>query len=422
MVVFRCVRCETVLTIAVDQVALPDHGTTPPMHGVGVCPPRMGQGLYAIDPAPFGPPYEPLAEAESILLHGYPGCHRAAGPRGTYVLAPGDVQNTRFIIDNCETGCWGLNEGAGPNLGCLSCGAEVGTRIDDCMCWQEVRLAPAAVYADEVDAHAATAAPFWWDIAEVDRLGTTPLDEHGVPDWRWFGALTSCAARILARSGGGLIFLAEGPASPIRDFLTALLHGTGHAHAIRRLPRTDTRNVEQWRVAADAVGLAPSQLTSERPAAICDLVGPGTPFTNASGLLADWCSQEQLEVSRLRLIGVVPRSETEFTDWPWPRLAQGAHEGSLKVQGVSLDAHVWSYLAHDQTQNIRSLVRTRWGHNGLAATVYRDEPPHRSPGAEIISYGGWGRRDLVKCLVEQPEAREPWLRTLIEELRPCRGR
>ncbi|GAA2085170.1 hypothetical protein GCM10009780_24970 [Actinomadura alba] len=389
------------------------------MHGPGVCPPLMRQGTYAVDPEPFGPPWLQLDDEESVLIHGRPGGRGSAGPRDTYVLAPGDVQNTRLILEKCETGCWGLNGGAGPNLACVSCGAEVGTRTDDCQNWQEARLDPAAVGVADEDSHRASATvPFWWDTAEAERLGNAPLDDRGDLDWRWIGEFVTCTATVLARSGGGPIFVADGPAAPIRDLLTATLQGTGHARALRRLPRVDSRHAGQWRVAAATVGVTPASVTSVgRSAVICDLVGPGEPFTTAAGLLNDWCAQELTEPHELNLIGVIPQHDIGSD--ARPELAHATRDRSMPIaEYVPLAAHVWSYLAHDQTQSIRALSRTHWGHNGLAAMVHRDEPTHHGLGMEITGYARWfGRHDVLTCLVKQPEARRPWLRGLIGEIR-----
>jgi hypothetical protein len=86
-------------------------------------PPLLESGTYAVDPE-----------------------HRwADGPEGTVLLAPGDLRGTALIPERLEGYCYGIDGRAGPNLGCLSCGLPVGSRIDDRGQWQAVVLMPPAV-------------------------------------------------------------------------------------------------------------------------------------------------------------------------------------------------------------------------------------------------------------------------------------
>jgi hypothetical protein len=147
MKVFRCIRCATVLSAPTALVPWPDAPERPGSHEL--LPPRLMPRTHAVDPKPFGPPYQALADA-ARSPYGRPPEWRSHGPRNTVVLAPGDVRNTHFLHERCDIGCYGLNGASGPNLACDGCGAEVATRIDDCGRWQEVRLDPAAVVAEEV--------------------------------------------------------------------------------------------------------------------------------------------------------------------------------------------------------------------------------------------------------------------------------
>jgi hypothetical protein len=404
MEMFRCASCDTVLSTSVSEVPLSHRDTSPPQHEER-CPPRMGYGTYAIDPEPFGPPWWRLDEEEF-------GHRRPGGPRDTYVLAPANVRNTRLIIDKCETGCLGLNGAAGPNLACVSCGAEVATRIDDCGAWQEVRLDPAAVISSGAPAVGADITePFQWDAAENERLGTAPPDGSRDPDWLWFGTVAACAAKVLARSGGGPIFLAEGSCDLIRAFLASALKGTGHVP--RRLPSISTRTPEEWRTAATTAGLTTAvQAATERPVVICDLTGPNRAFTPVHPLLSQWSAAEH---GGIRFVGVVPEPANGPEDRQWSQDARWSRQlPPSAIRSVPLDAKIWSYLAHDQARTVRSLARTHWRHNGLAAIAHRDEPPHQTTG--VAAEARFYIDRFLRCLVEQPGSHEPWLRTLIGEL------
>ncbi|WP_319365498.1 hypothetical protein [Streptomyces scabiei] len=144
---FGCAGCGAVLSAAVSQVALPVHLAD--THWETLHPPLLEAGSYAIDPAPYGPPWRRWDEA---------GAHEAAeqgcfapfgvlsgGPSHTILLAPGDTRGTRLILARAGGYCMGIDGRDGPNLACLGCDLPVGTRIDDCGCWQVVRLDPQAV-------------------------------------------------------------------------------------------------------------------------------------------------------------------------------------------------------------------------------------------------------------------------------------
>lgn len=55
MAVFGCAGCGAVLTAAVSEVALPIHLAD--THWETLHPPLLEAGSYAVDPAPYGPPW-----------------------------------------------------------------------------------------------------------------------------------------------------------------------------------------------------------------------------------------------------------------------------------------------------------------------------------------------------------------------------
>src|SRR5688572_24512214 len=73
------------------------------------------------------------------------------GPRGTVVVALGDVRGTALIPERNAGGCCGLAGRDGPNLACVRCGKPVATLIYDCGAWQAVWLDPRAVTAVDGD-------------------------------------------------------------------------------------------------------------------------------------------------------------------------------------------------------------------------------------------------------------------------------
>ncbi|MFD8805245.1 hypothetical protein [Streptomyces sp. NPDC059597] len=112
---FGCAGCGAVLTAAVSKVALPVHVVD--THWETLHPPLLEAGSYAVDPA----------RSDAVLL------------------APGDTRGTRLILERAAGYCMGIDGRDGPNLACVDCDLPVGTRVDDCGCWQVVQLVPEAV-------------------------------------------------------------------------------------------------------------------------------------------------------------------------------------------------------------------------------------------------------------------------------------
>ncbi|WP_223279835.1 hypothetical protein [Streptomyces sp. SDr-06] len=123
-------------------MALPVHlaGT----HWEELHPPLLESGSYAVDPAPYGPPWRQWDEvgACEAAKRGYFAPYGALpdGPPGSVLLAPGDMRATGLILERAGGYCRGIDGRDGPNLACLGCDLPVGTRMDDCGCWQVVRL------------------------------------------------------------------------------------------------------------------------------------------------------------------------------------------------------------------------------------------------------------------------------------------
>ncbi|MFG2503867.1 hypothetical protein ACGFSB_37360 [Streptomyces sp. NPDC048441] len=147
MAVFGCAGCGAVLTAAVSEVALPVHLRD--THWERLHPPLLEAGTYAVDPEPYGPPWRTWEEfgAQEAAARGIfaPSGNLSDGPSDTILLAPGDMRGTRLILERAAGYCMGIDGRDGPNLACLSCDLPVGTRMDDCGCWQVVRLLPQAI-------------------------------------------------------------------------------------------------------------------------------------------------------------------------------------------------------------------------------------------------------------------------------------
>lgn len=121
---FRCAACDSVLTNPVQRVPLVRSRQDLDQHAVHKVA-LLAPGTYAVDEDEYGHDRE----------------------RGSYLLAPGDVLGTRFDYEHCDVGCWSLTDWR-PNSACVTCGALVAARMDDCGHSQWTRLLPSAVVVE----------------------------------------------------------------------------------------------------------------------------------------------------------------------------------------------------------------------------------------------------------------------------------
>lgn len=137
--VFTCLRCREILTEDLSEipVAVLATPTTPSDLTSGEeCPPWLGNGTFAVDPSPFGPPYVPGPESEQLV---------SAGSTHTILINPHDLVVRHPHPDSARrAGCCGPAGRYGPNLLCV-CGAEIATESADCWTAQVVRLEPTSV-------------------------------------------------------------------------------------------------------------------------------------------------------------------------------------------------------------------------------------------------------------------------------------
>ncbi|MEU3770632.1 hypothetical protein AB0E55_36700 [Amycolatopsis keratiniphila] len=218
----------------VTRVALPVHAHN--SYGHALLPPLMRAGTYAVDPEPFGPPWRAWDESEAEARRLFaPVFLLSDGPAGSIVVAPGDTRGTVLIPERCDGYCYGVDGRSGPNLACASCGLEVGTRIDDCSRWQEVRFAPDSVRFEPSEESLADD----WIIE-----GLPPVEPSGAWSPYWEAAVGDALAHLFAVSGAGRspwrMVLSPRSSAPLSPCLRpARRAGTWHSRAPDcRIPTT----------------------------------------------------------------------------------------------------------------------------------------------------------------------------------------
>ncbi|MFD1275530.1 hypothetical protein ACFQ51_39850 [Streptomyces kaempferi] len=89
-------------------------------HWEALHPPLLEAGSYAIDPAPYGPPWRQWAEvgAREAAERGRfaPFGALSDGPSDTVLLAPGDIRGTGLILERAGATAGGSTGGTGQIL------------------------------------------------------------------------------------------------------------------------------------------------------------------------------------------------------------------------------------------------------------------------------------------------------------------
>jgi hypothetical protein len=276
--------------------------------------------------------------------------------------------------------------------------------------------------------------PHRWDLLRPDQLGTL-LDGAEQPDLWYLDELTVCAAKVVARSGGGDLRFVGRSADSVFDLLGGALAQTSWSWRLGRLPLScavgaaelSRRDVGRMREHLAVAGLAPYDLARRRrPLALVDLVWAGRTFTTVHTVLRDWVeeSREPWPVirSRLRYLGITARTATSPKTWRWQQHHPWTGDLPAKaVRNVSLDRNVWHLLGDHQPKTAPSFPPRRWHDDTVGVPVRGDGATRALATAVALVEAGRTRtvrRRLVRTFGSEPAFAEPWLRGLSHELGP----
>lgn len=277
--------------------------------------------------------------------------------------------------------------------------------------------------------------PFRWDLVRPDQLGTL-LSGTDEPNLWFLEELVACSAKVLASSADGELYFVGRSADTIYDLLSGALADTSWCGRLHQLPLSlrgylfssslNHGEIEQLRAILSAAELAPERLgRGRRPVVFVDVVASGGTFENLHRELRQWCSENRApwDVIRRKLhfVGITPRKHTSPKTWRWQQHAEWTAELPARaVRNVSLDWSVWDYFANNQVKLTASFHRGRWADEQMASPAHT--PEVRQALAEAVAVVEAGRlpgtRDrLVRHIADAPAMRQPWLRTLINEMR-----
>jgi hypothetical protein len=281
--------------------------------------------------------------------------------RGTYLLAPGDVYGTRFVIENCGDGCIGFAPERGGNLACATCGSMVGSRMDACGAWQFTRLLPSAVHRIRVgDAAAdpafdATLAQFAWQNTYRDTFGEGPgvSGEDPRTDALWREAVIEC----LVRATGRVIRAAPDDGETNDLDLIVFVGAQSAALSVLAGVLLDRKRVRH----VDDV----------------DRLEPGmSEAADAAITLVSLERSARPVVAQARRLPSAAAVNVRPDDVPLS--SQDSAKIEPRVREVLLDGVIWRFLVRAAGVD-RTMTGIRWRKAGLAAETYRDDPGFSAP-------------------------------------------
>jgi hypothetical protein len=285
--------------------------------------------------------------------------------------------------------------------------------------------------------------PFRWDVRRREQLGRL-LDAPppGYAGWQstpWEALLPevrTCSARVLARSGDArLVFVGRSPEN-LFDYLTGALADTAWADRCELLsvsiPWGDVHGflprpmVEGLRAQFRALELSPGEIAAApRPVALVDWVSSGTTFGSLSATLATWAREEGVDVNalrrRLRWVGITRRGKNSPNAWRWfQRVDWAADYPRTALRGVSVPSWFWSVLGNYQEKTMPSNSAEHWGTENLMHPP-RDPEAFQALRTAVRLHEHARTRDerarFAAELTAREEMREPWLRSLVVEIR-----
>ncbi|MEU1310567.1 hypothetical protein ABZ419_16950 [Streptomyces cinnamoneus] len=161
MTVFYCAKCSARLTPDLQELpAVPDALTRERDRDrkTRLAPSTVPRGSYAVDPQPWGAPFEASrgerqgeAGNRALFMPAEMTDLVSAGPMNSVIVHPDDVLSLQLIATSgIHWGCCGPLGTGGRNLAC-TCGVRIATLAADCMGPHELHLHPFLVYAYAAD-------------------------------------------------------------------------------------------------------------------------------------------------------------------------------------------------------------------------------------------------------------------------------
>ncbi|MDM8558355.1 hypothetical protein [Candidatus Parabeggiatoa sp. HSG14] len=278
--------------------------------------------------------------------------------------------------------------------------------------------------------------PFRWNIRKKEQLGSL-LDitaEEAYDDYE--DHLAECASKVVARSGGRkLIFVGRSPEN-IFDYLSGVFENTNHESQIDILNISnrfmDIDNIRKelplsYKALKDhfmVLGIAPNQIVlNTKGICFCDLVYWGGTFEKLFEFIQKWSIEERSDfpsiINKTSFIGITQRTKNNPNTWRWQQNADWVkNHNKLRVKNISIPERLWDYLGNQQVKVAKTNYPERWGGKEVMLPP-REEGNIKAlkQAYEIYCQGVKQKVLFAERLASNQEFKEPWLRSLVNELK-----
>lgn len=283
--------------------------------------------------------------------------------------------------------------------------------------------------------------PFRWDLTRREQLGRLlEANLEAVEPFRrqklwpeFMVELRALAVRVVALAGDArLVFVGRSPES-LFDYLTGALADTEWRDRCSLLSVSlgdrGPAPPAAWaalRAHLRALELHPAQIASApQPVAFVDLIWQGRTFGALSKLLAEWAGEEGVDVNavrrRIRFVGITTRTRNSPNTWRWFQQHEWTRDYPRRaLRGISVPYWMWTYLGDSQHKTMLSNHRGRWGTDEIRTPQHDPETLMALRNAYRIherARTSEERARFAAGLAERIEMREPWLRSLVIQLR-----
>ncbi|MEP4572841.1 hypothetical protein [Marinobacter sp.] len=283
-------------------------------------------------------------------------------------------------------------------------------------------------------------APFRWNITKREQLGelldgeAKTLPDKLLPEFR------EAAAKIVASDGNAeLVFVGRSPEN-LFDYLSGAFSALSQSRSLtllqvsyRNAPTIDLpyKKLAHFLQYMRQESLDPHALASQgKVVRFVDVVSTGSTFQRLVETLRDWSDAEGADwnvvSSKIGFVGLTVRGKNSPHAFRWQQTKRWREiAGRIHVKNVSLSPPLWHQLGNVDPKVTPPHRSDRWG-SRLSASPDRDEEHLKALRGAVQLYDRAADRaervKLSRAIAQQPQMSEPWLRSLVLELKTRSGK
>ena len=287
---------------------------------------------------------------------------------------------------------------------------------------------------------AETVAPFRWNIAKREQLGELLDGESKTFPEQLFPEFREAVAKVIAQAGDAdLVFVGRSPEN-LFDYLSGAFSVLADQRSLtllqvsyRNSPTIDLpyKKLARFQQYMRQERLDPLSLASYGKAVrFVDVVATGSTFVWLVETLRQWSDAQGADwnvvSARIGFIGLTVREKNSPNAFRWQQTERWRETaGRIHVRNVSLSPVLWHELGNVDPKVTPPHRSERWG-SRVSASPERDEEHLKALRGAVQLYDRATDRaerlELSRAISQQPQMSEPWLRSLVLDLKSGSGK